>query len=56
VGRLIYGKILPSFGRKALFMKITIAAILCVLLPLTAFAGDNSYKVSYDGGSVPDLI
>lgn len=38
-------------------MKITktIAAVLCVLLPLTAFAGDNSYKVSYDGGSVPDL-
>src|SRR5260221_4465017 len=24
-------------------------------MPLTAFAGDNGYKVKYDGGSIPDV-
>jgi hypothetical protein len=28
--------------------------VLCIALPLTVFAGDNSYKVTYDGGSIPD--
>jgi CxxC motif-containing protein (DUF1111 family) len=28
--------------------------VLCFALPLTVFAGDNSYKVTYDGGSIPD--
>jgi CxxC motif-containing protein (DUF1111 family) len=27
---------------------------LCFAIPLTVFAGDNSYKVNYDGGSIPD--
>jgi CxxC motif-containing protein (DUF1111 family) len=28
---------------------------LCVFLPLAAFAGDSGYKITYDGGSVPDV-
>ncbi|HEV2381605.1 MAG TPA: hypothetical protein VG206_17655 [Terriglobia bacterium] len=35
-------------------MKAFIAAILCALLPAAALAGDNGYRVIYDGGSVPD--
>jgi hypothetical protein len=31
-----------------------IAIFLCVLFPLSAVAGDNSYKITYDGGSLPD--
>ena len=30
------------------------AMLLCFAIPLTVFAGDNSYKVTYDGGSIPD--
>jgi hypothetical protein len=30
-----------------------IAIILCILFPAIAFAGDNSYKIGYDGGSIP---
>jgi hypothetical protein len=40
--------------RKVISMKIAIAAALCILLPLPALA-ENSYKVSYDGGSVDGL-
>jgi hypothetical protein len=29
--------------------------LLCVLIPLAVFAGENSYQVKYDGGSLPDL-
>ncbi len=37
-------------------MKSLIAAILCLLVPTAAFAADNnSYKVSYDGGSVQSV-
>jgi len=31
-----------------------IAILLCVLFPLSAFAGEFSYKIIYDGGSLPD--
>jgi CxxC motif-containing protein (DUF1111 family) len=31
-----------------------IAILLCLAMPLIAFAGDNGYKVKYDGGSIPD--
>jgi len=31
-----------------------IAILLCLATPLMAFAGDNGYKVKYDGGSIPD--
>jgi CxxC motif-containing protein (DUF1111 family) len=36
-------------------MKTLIAVILCITIPTLAFAGDNSYKVTYDGGSLPGL-
>ncbi len=36
-------------------MKIVIAAFLSLIVPLTAFASDNSYKVAYDGGSLPNI-
>ena len=32
-----------------------IALLLCLLLPVSAFAADNDYKVTYDGGSVQNL-
>lgn len=35
-------------------MKNLLAVVLCFVVPLTVFAGDNSYKVTYDGGSLPD--
>ena len=35
-------------------MKKLFAIILCILFPLSAVAGDNSYKIIYDGGSVAD--
>jgi hypothetical protein len=36
-------------------MKCLLAAILCLLVPTCAFASDNSYKVIYDGGSLPSI-
>ncbi|MGB8010038.1 MAG: hypothetical protein WCF68_00375 [Terriglobales bacterium] len=36
-------------------MKNIIAFLLCIAIPIVAFAGDNSYKVTYDGGSLPDI-
>ena len=38
-------------------MKRLVAIVLvCLLAPgPMAFAGDNSYKVAYDGGSLPDI-
>ena len=36
-------------------MKQIFALMLCILVPLAIFGADNSYKVTYDGGSVPDL-
>ncbi len=35
-------------------MKAFIAVFLCLAIPLAVLAGDNSYKVNYDGGSIPD--
>ena len=32
-----------------------VSAALCVLLPLSTFAGDSGYKVTYDGGSISDV-
>lgn len=34
-------------------MKRVLAVALCSILPLVSFAGDNAYKVKYDGGSLP---
>ncbi len=36
-------------------MKNIIAVLLCIIVPAAVLAGDNSYKVMYDGGSVPDI-
>lgn len=33
-------------------MKRAIAVLLCVAIPTAVLAGDNSYKVTYDGGSI----
>jgi hypothetical protein len=34
-------------------MKRFFAAFLCLIIPVTLFAADNTYKVTYDGGSIP---
>ncbi len=36
-------------------MKNLVVVLLCITIPIMAFAGDNSYKVTYDGGSLPDI-
>jgi hypothetical protein len=36
-------------------MKNLVAALLCIAIPIMVFAGENSYKVTYDGGSLPDI-
>jgi hypothetical protein len=38
-----------SAGEK---MKKVLAVLMCALFPLAAFAGDNGYKIAYDGGSI----
>jgi len=35
-------------------MKSLFAVVLCIAVPVTVFGGDNGYKVTYDGGSLPD--
>jgi hypothetical protein len=35
-------------------MKRLLVVALCLAVPLMVFAGDNGYKVIYDGGSIPD--
>ena len=29
-----------------------IALLMCLVFPMSAFAGDNGYKIAYDGGSI----
>jgi len=36
-------------------MKKLLVLVLCLAIPLTLIAGDNAYKVTYDGGSVADI-
>ena len=36
-------------------MKQLLAVLLCISIPLTLIASDNSYKVIYDGGSLTDI-
>jgi hypothetical protein len=31
-----------------------LAVVLCLAIPLPLIASDNGYKVTYDGGSIPD--
>jgi hypothetical protein len=35
-------------------MKKMLCVALCLMFSLTALAGDNSYKIMYDGGSIGD--
>lgn len=35
-------------------MNKLLAIVLCFAIPLTLLAGDNAYKVTYDGGSITD--
>jgi hypothetical protein len=35
-------------------MKKFLAVIFCIIMPLVGIAGDNSYKIKYDGGTLPD--
>ncbi|MGA3318646.1 MAG: hypothetical protein ABSC64_19695 [Candidatus Korobacteraceae bacterium] len=35
--------------------KSFLAVVLCIAIPFTIFAGENGYKVTYDGGSLPDI-
>jgi hypothetical protein len=36
-------------------MRIVLAAVLSVVIPISVLAGDNGYKVTYDGGSLADI-
>jgi hypothetical protein len=36
-------------------MKKVLAIFLCLCFPLATLAGENGYKIAYDGGSLPDL-
>jgi hypothetical protein len=38
--------------KKGARMKQLIAILLCIIFPISAFAGDNSYRIAYDGGSI----
>lgn len=33
-------------------MRKVFALFMCLLFPITAIAGDNGYKIAYDGGSI----
>ena len=35
-------------------MRCLLASVLCLAFPISVLAGDNAYKVTYDGGSIPD--
>jgi hypothetical protein len=35
-------------------MRFLLVLVLCFALPAALLAGDNGYKVTYDGGSLPD--
>jgi hypothetical protein len=36
-------------------MKKLLALLLCIVFPVSALAGDNGYKIAYDGGSIQNL-
>jgi hypothetical protein len=35
-------------------MRHVLAAVLCIAIPVAMFGSDNGYKITYDGGSLPD--
>jgi len=36
-------------------MRKVLAILMCLIFPLSAIAGDNGYKIGYDGGSIQDV-
>lgn len=36
-------------------MRIVLAAVLSMVIPISVLAGDDGYKVTYDGGSLADV-
>ena len=62
---IVAWKFIPSLGppdmsfscgfEKEVFVKSFLAVVLCLAIPISVFSSENSYKVTYDGGSVPDL-
>ena len=36
-------------------MRILLAVVLSIAIPISVLAGDNGYKVTYDGGSLTDV-
>jgi hypothetical protein len=36
-------------------MRIVLAAVLSIVIPISVLAADNGYKVTYDGGSLADI-
>jgi hypothetical protein len=36
-------------------MRIVLATVLAIAIPISVLAGDNGYKVTYDGGSLADV-
>jgi hypothetical protein len=36
-------------------MRRLLASVLCIVIPIVMSAADNSYKIAYDGGSLPDI-
>jgi hypothetical protein len=51
-GLISFGKLKGRRLFEGIWMKRLVAFFLCVLFPVCAFAGDNSYKITYDGGSI----
>lgn len=44
----------PSCSVKGLMYRL-VALFLCILFPVSSAAGDNGYKIGYDGGSIQDV-
>lgn len=40
--------------KKGEFVKKLLCLFLCFLFPVSSLAGENGYKIAYDGGSLPD--
>jgi len=36
-------------------MRVVLATVLCIAIPVATSAADSGYKIAYDGGSVPDV-
>ena len=44
-----------GLGQRVIPMRKFLALLLCVCFPISVLAGDNGYKIGYDGGSLQDL-